>query len=140
MDWSKLHRLDVGRGNPHFLYALNGRVPQLQALSFGNFSFFLPLELLDTVTGLVEVTVACFGPWGLDEVPASLFSRHGRTLRKLHFIVSPGPTRWVEWDVDGLKTLVDQCDILHDLAIPVAMEGDSSGCLRAWVNSPIPFT
>lgn len=123
---------------------LTGRVPKLQEISIGFSSSYWAFshwnhsgtavieEFFNSIEGLTHVVFMRFYGQGFELIRNSLLEKHGRTLRKLH--VSGCSEEDQGWDVQSVSTLVQQCPLLQDLAIKLAMKMDDIGHESAWVR------
>ncbi|PVH93330.1 hypothetical protein DM02DRAFT_733178, partial [Periconia macrospinosa] len=143
MDWTKLRRLDLGRGAPeHLLVALTGQVPRLKSLKFGFWVFGQTWGIRDlnkfeafsnSVEGLEELDAQNFDAEDWKKASNRLLSKHGHSLKSLHVdccaAVAPG---YKERDA---RTLVELCPNLENLRVQVAMVRDTS---MGWQESKWP--
>lgn len=151
MDWSKLRRLDLDRGAPgHLFYALTGRVPQLQALHFGFWSYSNPgpmwdcrdlyiiKQFLESIDGLEEIVVTNWNDTEFMQIRHGMLKKHGKTLRMLRTSYCAAEAQG--WDLTDIQTLTERCPGLQDLSIKVLIERDRGTQYYSrtlWVGYPL---
>lgn len=129
MDWSRLRRLDLGRGSPGGLFAaLTGKVPNLKTLIFGFFppgyySWACPdVEVFknfsNSIDGLEEIVATNTSANPFDAVRDALISKHGHSLKTLR--ISYCYNEAIGWGDVDVKRLAQICPGVQDLALKIA--------------------
>jgi hypothetical protein len=153
MDWTKMRKLDLGRGMPRYLLAaLTGHVSQLKHLTLGlwpNQKTNHPIwdcpdldvvrRFVASIDGLEHLQTYSWYDKEYSQIRPALLDKHGPTL--LHFNVTVTPDD--AWTADEIATLVTKAPNLQSLCVMVKMH-EQSPCPHSksiWVCSclsPIP--